>query len=923
MMRKNPLFILLLCGIGFLSIITSGCATDVWTLIDRGESEKARELFLGKTDVHAVDSRGRTPLHAAAEARDTLLVNFFISLGADVHARDNQNRTPLTISAENRDAASARALTLAGSDIHYAAPEGISPALTGIREDHDFLAAILTPNSIYARDPAGQTILHLAAAEGNVQAVDSILNAGNSINERDNQGKTALDLALERTDSQAHAETAERLIREGADSENPLFPYFAPAVRSANYDIRTSSGIAPLHFTAQEGYAGYVGFLIDKGADVNIKSPSGTTPLHEAARSGNISIMEMLLENGAEINTQDAKGNSVLHIAIPPETNQEALYLFLFYGANPNLKDEHGDSPLHIAIMLNRGPEIIRSLLENGADVSIHNIEGKTPLFLAVEAGRAQYISPLLEYHSDIFAVDNSGITPLERAIHDPDILPLLITEETVLQNDNAGNTILHVAVRNHSDPETIDLILDRNARINARNKEGDTALHLAVRQNDQQTGELLIRRGANIFDPNASGESPLYQAFHSPGNTRDWIVNPDTLASRDGLGNSILHYAAQWKLDSVLPRIIQRGADLEAKNATGETPLFVAVKYDSPSTIQVLRSAGASVYSRDTLGNSLLHAAVRWNAPKSAEELIASGAEINVHALNGKTPLHDAVRLGISEIEPLLTQHGADLEARDAEGNTPFMEAVMAGFPTSVERLGALGSDPATRNNRGETPLHIAVAMERSDLIIQLLKWNTSIHARNSLGRTPFQMALGISPRMVTTVLSQERISTSDDNGASPLHIAINEPALREPGALNLLQTIIDQGARLSAVDSEGRTPLRLAVDQHRWDVAKLLADAGSDVFSFAKDGKTPAEFALANGQEGIMALFSGETINARDAAGNSILHYAARMATVETTSHLIELGADKNVRNIAGESPPDIARRWNRLDLASILEY
>jgi ankyrin repeat protein len=919
MMSKNPLFIPFLCGIAFFSAIISGCVSnaDVWTLIDRGESEKARELFLGQADIHAVDSRGRTPLHAAAEARDVQLATFFIALGADVHALDNLNRTPLTISAENRDYATAKVLALAGSDIHYASPGGISPALTGIREDQEFLEAILTPDSIYTKNSEGQTLLHLAAAEGNVLAINSILNTGNSIKERDNQGKTALDLALERTDSQNHAETAEQLILAGAFSENPLFAHFAPAVRSANYNIRTTSGITSLHFTAQEGYSGYVNFLISKKADVNIKSPSGTTPLHEAARSGNIAIMETLLANGSEINAQDAKGNSVLHIAIPPETNQDALYLLLFYGANPNLKDEHGDSPLHIAITLNRDPEIIRTLLEAGADVSIHNIEGKTPLFFAVEANRINYIPLLLEYHSDIFAMDNNGITPFEMAIRNRDILSALITEETVLQNDNEGNTILHMAVKNRIDTETIGLILDKNARINARNKEGDTALHLAIRQDDQEIGDVLLSRGANIFDPNAHGESPLYQAFHVPGNTREWIVNPDTLESRDGLGNSILHYAAQWKLDSVIPRIIQRGANLEAANATGETPLFVAVKYNSPSTIQVLRSAGASISSRDTLGNNLLHAAVRWNASNSAEELIGSGVDINAHALNGKTPLHDAVRLGISDIEPILTRNGADLEARDADGNTPFMEAIMAGFPAAVERLGSLGSDPTIRNSRGDTPLHIAVAMERSDLITRLLGWNTSIHARNSLGRTPFQTALATSPRMVTTILTQNRIFTSDDNGASPLHIAINEQA-----PLNLIQIIVDQGARLSAVDAEGRTPLRLTMDQHRWDAAKLLADAGADVFSLAEDGKTPAELALVNGQAGIMALFSGRAINARDPSGNTILHYAARISNVETLSHLIDLGADKSIRNIADESPADIARRWDRAALVPILQ-
>jgi ankyrin repeat protein len=919
MMSKKVSFGLFLCALCLFFLIISGCVSnrDVWTLIDRGETEQARELFLGETDIRAVDSRGRTPLHAAAEAQNVELTDFFISMGADVHALDNQNRTPLNIGTEKRNIAITRILTQAGSDIHYAGPEGMSPALTGILEEGGFLEALLTPSSIEAADPDGRTILHLAAAEGKTGAVKSIVSRGNSLALKDNQGKTALDLALEQTGSLAHAETAEQLILAGACSENPIFPYFSSAVRSSNYDIRDSDGITPLHFAAREGYAGIAGLLLARKAGTDIKSASGTTPLHEAARAGNISIMEMLLAGGAEVNAQDAKGNSVLHTAIPPEVNQEALYLLLFYGANPNLKDEHGDSPLHIAITLNRDPEIITTLLEAGADVSIHNIDGKTPLYVAVEENRVSHIPLLLAYHSDVFAVDNTGITPLENAIQIPGLLSSLITEETVLQSDSGGNRVLHFALKNRLDANTIEYILDRNASINARNKEGDTGLHLAVRQDDREAGELLLSRGADIFAPNTKGEDPLFLAFNRIEGMREWMINPYTLEARDGIGNSILHYAARWRIDSGIPVIIRGGVNPETVNAGGETPLFMAAKADSPSTIEILTASGASCSGRDFLGNTPLHTAVRWDAQGAAEKLITSGADINAQALNGRTPLHDAVRLGISRLEIILTEHGANPDLRDAEGNTSLMEAVMTGSPAATERLGKSGADPAIRNIRGDTPLHAAVAAERSDLAGLLLALGASIHAKNAQGRTPLQTALASSPRMVSALLTNERILSSDDNGASPLHIAVSEKA-----PLGVIQIIMDQGGQLSAVDAEGRTPLRLAVNQRGWAAARLLADAGADVFSFAGDGKNPAELALLYGRDGIDALFSGRAVKARDSSGNTILHYGAKTGSTETISRLIELGADKSARNIAGESPADLARRWNRADLIPLLQ-
>jgi ankyrin repeat protein len=929
-MKRNNLWLTILFGgILLLSPCFSGCKTspqpepaaeipvdDVWSLLDRRETGRAREMFLGKVDVHARDDRGRTPLHAAAEIGDADLTAFFISLGAEIDALDNEKRSPLGISAEKGDAAVAKVLCAAGADIHLP-PEGNNPALAGIRQKGAFLEALLTPKSVESAGAGGRSILHLAAAAGDAGAIRIILDAGSAAAKKDGAGKTALDLALEQPDSRNHLETAELLILAGAVSQNPVYPYLAPAVRSSNYNIRGADGASSLHFAAREGYSNFISFLLEKGTNVNIKNASGATALHEAARSGRLGAMETLLRRGAEVNVQDAKGNSALHIGIPPDVHQEAAALLLSFGINPNLRDVHGESPLHIAVTLNRSSDVLQTLLGGGADVSIRNIDGKTPLYLAVEENKPSYIPLLLAYGSDIFAADNQGATVYERALLDRNsILTALITEETVFQNDSAGNTLLHLTVKNRGDDKIVGLILDRKALVNARNKEGDTSLHIAVRLDRGESGTLLISRGADIFAPNARGESPLYLAFTSTGGVRQWMISPFTLETRDGLGNTVLHYICQWKLDAQIPFVISRGANTEAANATGETPLFTAVKYDNASTVKVLLANGAYLNSRDTLGNSALHAAVRWDTPRAAAALIDSGIDINAHSLNGNTPLHDAVRLGIVNMETLLVQRGASLEVRNAGGNSPLMEAIMAGHPLSMERLAELGADPTTRNNRGDTPLHVAVAMERSDLVTPLLSWGAPIHAKNSFGKSPFQIALAGSPRMVSTLLTRDRIYGADDSGFSALHIAVQEHA-----GPDMIKIIIDQGGRINSVDYEGRSPLRLAVDTGDWEKARILADAGADPFLTAGDGKTPAELALSAGEEGIRALFSGRGISARDPSGNTILHYAAKSCSPGLVGLLLELGANKGVKNIAAESPADIARRWNQIETAALL--
>ncbi|MDR1072900.1 MAG: ankyrin repeat domain-containing protein [Treponema sp.] len=866
---------------------------DVWVALRSGNSERAKAYFTGEVDVHAVNpENGMTPLHYAASNNDHQLSAYFIFMGADVDALDNQGRTPLAINVSNSSEQDKQARTT------HALIEGKSK--------------IFTPM------PGNTTPGAVALTKPNV--LNAMVETTSIISTENAEGKTLIDLALDRPDSKIHMEAAEILIRAGAYSSAPLFSYLAPAVRSLNFNLRIGDGITPLHYAARQEYTGLIEYLLERDVDVNVKTAAGSTPLHEAAMTGNITNMEMLIAKGADVNAQDAKGNSVMHIAIPTKSHQEALSLLLKSNANPNLRDEHGDSPLHILITLNRDGVMVKTLLEGGANASVRNIDGKTPLYLAVEESKPDYIPLLLSYNADIFAADNKGLTPFEKVLtENTALLPLFITPETVLHSDGAGNTILHIAVAHRSKVDIVNVILDNGAQVDARNKEGDTSLNIAVRQNDEPAGALLLSKNADIFAANSKGESPLYSAFFPPDKKfRQWMLTSQTLAARDGLDNTALHYAAQWKLDGYIPLMATLGSDVEARNATGETPLFTAVRYDAPSTIRALTTtAGASINARDKLGNTALHAAVRWDASNAGASLIALGIDVNAHALNGKTALHDAVRTGKMEMELLLTKNGADINARDAEGNTPLMEAIAGGFSPPAKRLAALGADVSARNAAGDTPLHLAVKMNNADLAATLLQSGTSIHARNSHGQTPFRIALVTSSAMVSLILANNRVILADDDGLSPLHIAI-----RDKAPLLMIQAIIDQKARLTAVDSAGRIPLRLAADADNWALAKLLTEAGSDVFSEAGDGKSPATIALAKGKEAVDALFSGGAISMKDRSGNTILHYAAQSGTLEEIDQLIGLGADKYAQNISGETPAESAIRWKRPDIAAVLQ-
>jgi len=927
----SPIFICVFTVILILTISCAGIETrkstpedeisPVWGLLKKGD-DNAKSFFQGEIDVNAVDPDGRTPLFYAVEKKDSDLVSFFLSHGANPNVVDNNGQTPLGLCIKNNDPKITKILASNGANIHKPIPfaENASAAILALEKNPTIFTAILNPATINSTDSTGKTILHKATIIGNMKAVTEILTVASFstalINKKDNDDKNAVDYSLERADSRTHIAIAEQLILAGGYCDNPVFTYFGPAVRSANYNIRRNEGLAPIHYAVMDNHTGLVIFLLEKKIDLNIKTTSGATALHEAVRIGNIDIISMLVNSGADVNATDAGGNTPLHVGIPPNAYLNVLTLLASRGADVNLRDEHGDTPLHIAVILNRSPESIKLLLNSGGDVHIRNINGQTPLYIAVQERRTSIIPLLVDFGSEIFAFDNNGITPFDISTKANDgTYKLLITKDTVNQRDSSGNTMLHSAVINSAKSEQIGYILDQRALVDSRNRDGDTALHIAVRTNQKEIGEYLIVRGANIFSLNSIGDSPLSLALKTEI-IREWIINPTTIASKDGLGNNMLHYAAEWGLNNAISLIIKSGISVDTQNATGQTPLFMATKSNSSSTLRIFLDNNANLNIRDNQGNTVLHEAVRWNAINSISFLILSGMDINANSLNGNTPLHDAIILNLPEIVLLLINEDANLECRNIDGNTPLMEAIRCGFTSSIEKLALNGADTSCRNTKGDTPLHIAVSIARIDIVNILLKTGVSIHARNTKNITPFRTSLSISPSMVSTLLDNNRIYIPDDYGNSVLHIALLEKSSDE-----IIKAVIRQGARINAIDNNGKTPLRLAIDLELWQAVKIIADSGADPFFVAADNKSPAEIAFAKGEMGIRAVFSGKAISAKDSSGNTILHYAARLGGPDIISILLDLGANRSIKNISSESPNDIAVRWNRRDNSELL--
>jgi serine/threonine protein kinase len=157
---------------------------------------------------------------------------------------------------------------------------------------------------------------------------------------------------------------------------------------------------------------------------------------------------------------------------------------------------------------------------------------------------------------------------------------------------------------------------------------------------------------------------------------------------------------------------LLERGAEVNAKDSLGRTALHVAVSRRHSEVAELLLTEGADANVKDVEhGWAPLHAAAYNGDSKTAESLIANGADLSVKdAKMGRTPLHVAAANGDSKMTELLIANGARLNAKDdSDGATPLHEAAVWGHKEVVELLLARGAAVNARTDSGWTPVHLA----------------------------------------------------------------------------------------------------------------------------------------------------------------------------------------------------------------------
>jgi ankyrin repeat protein/mono/diheme cytochrome c family protein len=267
-------------------------------------------------------------------------------------------------------------------------------------------------------------------------------------------------------------------------------------------------------------------------------------------------------------------------------------------------------------------------------------------------------------------AAANSAIRSADRRTLDSLIAA---DPEIVKAKDPAGSTLLHHAA-GFGTLDIVQLLLDRGAEVNAKNRRASTPLHWGI--HDEAKVRVLLARGAAINAKQIEGRTPLYQAALFPSGT------------------------------PVLRLLLEKGADPSIATLIGQTPLIAAAGRGDIEAMLLLIEKGANVNVKNGAGDTPLMAAATNGNPRAVQLLLDKGADATVKNKRGETALGNASTQGIAETVKMLLDHGADVNTRNIRGYSALMLAAGsdAMHPGIVKMLLAKGADPTFSADYDET---------------------------------------------------------------------------------------------------------------------------------------------------------------------------------------------------------------------------
>jgi ankyrin repeat protein len=314
--------------------------------------------------------------------------------------------------------------------------------------------------------------IHEASAIGDVDTILSLIKRGIQVDSWDGGScRTALHYAV---------------ICGRTKVVNSLLKY------GAYIGAKDTSRCTPLHYAFKNKHYELAELLIEHGVDVNLSvNERGDTALHSAVRNSNLRIVELIMAKGADVAVRNDDGQTALDIAM--DRGRRKIVSLL-------AKNRSAAASIHLAAFIGDQSRV-QDLIESGTDINAQDQSGMTPLLRAISGRQVQLAKLLVENGADISVGNRWGQAPLIYALwnRDPGMVQWLLekgADTNTKDNTPFGYTSLHWSVR-MGNKELIELVLGAGADVNLKGSDGKTALQLAREKGETEIVELLRKHGA------------------------------------------------------------------------------------------------------------------------------------------------------------------------------------------------------------------------------------------------------------------------------------------------------------------------------------------------------------------------------------------------------------------------------------------
>lgn len=283
-------------------------------------------------------------------------------------------------------------------------------------------------------------------------------------------------------------------------------------------------------------------------------------------------------------------------------------------------------------------------------------------------------------------------------------------------------------------DIEAVRALVERSPQlVGARDPQGLSLLHYAVYGRDAGLIEFLIDKGAKVDATDASGQTPLMIA----------AANDRTEAAA---------------------ALLKKGAALEAKNDYGRTALVLCARERGrAATARVLLDAGANIDAVDKFGAGALGLAAWRGKADLVDLLLGRGVKVPESGENWASMLGEAVSHGLTGLFGRLTAAGQDLKALDPGGDRLLQAAAAGGSAEIVDRVIDMGFSAAKADRFGWTPLHYAARDGRVEAARILLTRGAPLDALTLMGQTAYNVSQERKMAAASALLAEKGADRSD----------------------------------------------------------------------------------------------------------------------------------------------------------------